>query len=765
LKRSLFPLDCGSQQYNSYYNVVLKYNTENWNKIQALKIASEDDLIDDGSQIVRIGIVKVETEDRHYSALTKANLNVSAIVINLDDDQAGALVTPTALKLEEGGNSKVFWMQLTSEPLDTVLVNFDISDSTVATLSKTQLTFKRADWDIRQQVKVSPVDDNIVSGDKESYIVFKTAISTDHTYHGLKLTDNIKIIMEDNDIARVNVASLEKTLQNSEAHPEHPAVVTVVLESIPKSSVVVTATLSNTVRGRMEPKDGRLMFTAQNWNRPQNINILPIDNDIDDGDAEYKVLFNVRSVDKSFDGQELDSMMVLTKDNDIAGVVSSTASNREGQRVNSISTRGEPGRRLNVYTSENGTVAFIDIALNSEPRANVEIFFYVDGSQYSGKTSSKKANEDFVGVASLTCESHGYSTIDNVKECAAAASDEGNNVIVQSSMDKPRGCYRDETADQLFMNKISTGRKIGDSKAWKLLCRSFSLVFTNSQGNSPWNKAQTIQIVPEDDDRVTTQQWALGRAVKSPDQQYNKLTITGILVQYDDNDVGINTQVFSKVTVQSGPLWNSWSGTLVLVIVVCFGLLVIALAIIFFVQRQNFKNKIVEQRQKLYQHRQRILSESSEHERSIVMHRSKQDEIDDDGNEFDGLTVASIYALAEEEATGKTQDVGHAKSATGKRQDVGIPADDLASMEVDYSSLVTRLVAQLKQLSEVNVDLAGKHGIDPVTDVEVVIQSGNPTSLFDKIREVKQSNLTMSSHKKTIKKPVSSSSIVPIGIE
>ena len=102
-------------------------------------------------------------------------------------------MTPTALKLKEGGNSKVFWMQLTSEPLGTVLVNFDMSDSTVATLSKTQLTFKRGDWDIRQQVKVSPVDDNIVSGDKESYIVFKTAISTDHTYHGLKLTDNIKV--------------------------------------------------------------------------------------------------------------------------------------------------------------------------------------------------------------------------------------------------------------------------------------------------------------------------------------------------------------------------------------------------------------------------------------------------------------------------------------------------------------------------------------------------------------------------------------------
>ena len=85
LKRELFPLDCGSQQYNSYYSVILKYNTQNWDKIQALKIASEDDQIDDGPQIVQIGIVQVETKDRHYSALTKANLNVSAIVINLDD--------------------------------------------------------------------------------------------------------------------------------------------------------------------------------------------------------------------------------------------------------------------------------------------------------------------------------------------------------------------------------------------------------------------------------------------------------------------------------------------------------------------------------------------------------------------------------------------------------------------------------------------------------------------------------------------------------
>ena len=102
-------------------------------------------------------------------------------------------MTPTALELEEGGDSKAFTMQLSSEPLDKVQVNFDISDSTAGTLSATALTFEIWNWDLPQAVKVSPVDDNAVNGDRESYIVFKAATSTDDTYQGLKLTDNIKV--------------------------------------------------------------------------------------------------------------------------------------------------------------------------------------------------------------------------------------------------------------------------------------------------------------------------------------------------------------------------------------------------------------------------------------------------------------------------------------------------------------------------------------------------------------------------------------------
>lgn len=80
-----YPILCDRQTYYSSNEVVLKYTPESWNLFQALNIVSVDDDIDDGPQFVQVGIVQVETEDPHYLALASANLNVSAIVVNLDD--------------------------------------------------------------------------------------------------------------------------------------------------------------------------------------------------------------------------------------------------------------------------------------------------------------------------------------------------------------------------------------------------------------------------------------------------------------------------------------------------------------------------------------------------------------------------------------------------------------------------------------------------------------------------------------------------------
>ena len=510
------------------------------------------------------------------------------------------------------------------------------------------------------------------------------------------------------------------------------------------------------MRGRTKPSNGQVVFSAGNWNQSQDIQIFAIDNHIDDGNVEYEIYFNVSSEDISFDNLELEPMAVKTDDNDVAAVVLSTASNHGNLRVSSISTKSEPGRRLNLYTYENGTVALINVTLNSEPRANVEILFYADGHQYSGILSSKTGNEAFVDVSMQTCQSHKFSSINNAEMCAQAAGDfvEAADVVVQNAMDRPSGCYKDETGDQVFLNEAPTGVKVEDAEGLTLLCRSFSLMFTNAQGNHPWNQIQTIEVVPGNDDRVTAQQWVLARAIESQDLMYNKLEMSSIFVEFVDDDMQSSASFYTAM--QAEPFWSSSSGTLIVVVIVCLALGVATLAFIFILQRQTYKRKIKDERQQNYQYRQGMLSESSLHEESIIFRRSPREEMEDDGNEFDDLSAAG----ASRKPTSATENA------------VGVPADDLASMEFDYSSLVDRLVFQLEQLAKSNVEMAEKQGVAAVGDVEKVIQSGNPTMLFEKIRHLKQANLSLSRLQKNaavIKKKKSkkknSSSIVPMSMD
>jgi len=261
--------------------------------------------------------------------------------------------------------------------------------------------------------------------------------------------------------------------------------------------------------------------------------------------------------------------------------------------------------------------------------------------------------------------------------------------------------------------------------------------------------------VPVNDDRVTTQQWVLGRAAKSKDPQYNNLAMSSIYVEYDDDDVQIYAAA-AKVLTDFEQVWTSSTGTLIIVIIACLALVVTGLVIIGLVQRQSFTNKIRDERQKNYEYRQRMLSDSSDHERSIVFRRSTKDERNDDGNGFDDISGAHVSESG-------------AKSSSGADDTMVDVGDDLASMEVDYGALVKRLALQLNKLAQSNAELAEKHGISPVVGVQQAIQSGDPSTLFDKIREVKQANLAFSREEKAAaarKKKSKSrpSSIVPMDL-
>ncbi|MGQ0835508.1 MAG: S8 family serine peptidase [Gammaproteobacteria bacterium] len=111
----------------------------------------------------------------------------------------GILVTPTdGLATTEEGGSAQFTVALNSKPTSLVTVALSSSDTTEGTVSPASLTFTPANWNARQAVTVTGVDDPEVDGDVAYRIVTAPAASNDTGYNGLKGPD-VLVINLDND--------------------------------------------------------------------------------------------------------------------------------------------------------------------------------------------------------------------------------------------------------------------------------------------------------------------------------------------------------------------------------------------------------------------------------------------------------------------------------------------------------------------------------------------------------------------------------------
>ena len=71
--------------------------------------------------------------------------------------------------------------------------------------------------------------------------------------------------------------------------------------------------------GRVEPSS--LVFTVQNWETAQTVTVTGLDDDVDDGDVDWKVRLDPSSGDVNYDGLEHVDVDVSTTDNDNAPTV------------------------------------------------------------------------------------------------------------------------------------------------------------------------------------------------------------------------------------------------------------------------------------------------------------------------------------------------------------------------------------------------------------------------------------------------------------
>jgi len=316
----------------------LTLNNLNWRTGVTATVKAVDDRINDDTRACALKMT-ANSSDGDYQGLPLNNMAVTVA----DDDQAGVVVAPTQLTVQEPDGAATFTITLTSEPTATVTIALAASDAGECTMPAS-VTLTPANWEEGVPVAVSAVDDQLDDGD-QSCVVQTTVSSADAHYAGIAAADVTTTVQDDGDTAGVIVGT--QTLTVSE--PTSSQSYTVVLTSEPAMPVTLSMTPANGQCGATKS----LLFTAANWQSPQSVTVLAVDDRIVDGARLCTLNTAATSGDSGYHGITVAPVAVTVQDDgDTAGILLTPTT------LNLSEPTGE---------------ATIAVALTSQPTATVQI--------------------------------------------------------------------------------------------------------------------------------------------------------------------------------------------------------------------------------------------------------------------------------------------------------------------------------------------------------------------------------------------------------
>ncbi|HJL59299.1 MAG TPA: hypothetical protein QF621_03010, partial [Candidatus Thalassarchaeaceae archaeon] len=290
------------------------FTTNNWNTAQIVEVTAVNEFIIDGNQNSTLTIaIDDANSDNDFDALADQTVSVQTI----DDDVAGITVIETGggTTVQESGTSDTFSVALTAEPSGNVEIvisqpnnpgsfgnKITISNaSDEASVSITTLTFTPANWNIPQEVTVTGANDYVIDGNG----LFEIAVSinpanSDDDFDAVsaELVEGINI---DDDVAGFIIAETDgSTVVNENGSTD---IFTIVLTAEPYGDVVLTLASSDTEEVAV---GNSVTFTPSNWNVPQEVTLVGVDDVIIDKDqpADITVSISASESDGNFGAVE-----------------------------------------------------------------------------------------------------------------------------------------------------------------------------------------------------------------------------------------------------------------------------------------------------------------------------------------------------------------------------------------------------------------------------------------------------------------------------
>lgn len=324
----------------------LTFTSANWNVPQHVTVAGVDDAVIDNNVAYTVNST-ASSSDPNYNGLSVPDVALT----NLDNDNIGITILPVGgLVTTESGGSVGFDILLTTQPTANVTLSLASSNIAEGIVSRTSLTFTVNNWDIARRITVAGVNDLIDDGDVHYDLVVSVSASADTDYATLP-AKHVTLTNSDDDTAGFEMTSTAST-DTTEAGGT--ASFDVVLDSQPTANVILSLRSSDRSEGR--PTVASLTFTSTNWNLPQTLTVHGVDDFIDDGDIQYRVIVepSAGNADATYAALPAEYAILTNTDDDTAGLRIATSAHR-------------------LSTSESGREATIQISLATQPDSDVWI--------------------------------------------------------------------------------------------------------------------------------------------------------------------------------------------------------------------------------------------------------------------------------------------------------------------------------------------------------------------------------------------------------
>lgn len=149
------------------------------------------------------------------------------------------------------------------------------------------------------------VNDGIPEGEERFQLLLTK------TEGGQLLQGIVEITIVDDDLPGVRLSAATNTTSEAGASVD----LAVTLTAQPTAPVTVTVSSSDPSEGALSQQ---LLFTPQNWNIPQTVQVTGVDDQVDDGDISYQVIATLSSADPLFAAVQPVMRPLTNLDNEVA---------------------------------------------------------------------------------------------------------------------------------------------------------------------------------------------------------------------------------------------------------------------------------------------------------------------------------------------------------------------------------------------------------------------------------------------------------------